>query len=315
LSLWRKKGELQGERGVVVDLFAVVGAEARRQNGAIQRRQLIALGVSPAQIRTWVPRGQLHPIHQGVYAIAPPSLLPFVREAAALLALGRDAALGYRSAAALWGLADRGAEVDVVVVNRKPKPRSGIRIHRVKRLSDQDMTVRRGLRLTMPARTVIDFATDAALPEIERALNEGRALNLITDPKVAAALERLAATHRGAAKVRALLRRQVGRVITRSQRERTVLKLLEAAGLPKPLVNQPLHGYRPDFYWPEHRLILEFDGFRTHGSRTRFESDRKRDQVFAAKGIQTMRATWLQSENEPVALAVRIGQALSARGV
>jgi very-short-patch-repair endonuclease len=79
------------------------------------------------------------------------------------------------------------------------------------------------------------------------------------------------------------------------------------------LVNRRLHGYVPDFYWPEHKLILEFDGHRTHGDRRSFEKDRRRDQTYAALGILTVRATWLQLEREPVALVVRVGQALAAR--
>jgi very-short-patch-repair endonuclease len=94
-----------------------------------------------------------------------------------------------------------------------------------------------------------------------------------------------------------------------------MLALLETANLPKPQVNRPLSGYEPDYFWPAHKLILEFDGYGTHGSRAKFESDRKRDQTFAASGIQTIRATWLQLEYEPVALVVRIGQALAARSI
>jgi very-short-patch-repair endonuclease len=222
--------------------------------------------------------------------------------------------VGCRSAAALWGLAASGRIVDVIVVNRRPKHRSGVRIHYLRQLHAKDVTTKQDLRITTPARSVIDFATNATLPEVEHALSEGRALGLINDAKLTAALDRAPANHPGAAAIRALLKSQVGRAMTRSERERKLLKLLAAAGLPKPLVNQPLHGYKPDFYWPEQRLILEFDGYRTHGGRSKFESDRKRDQLFATRGIQTLRSTWLQLEHEAVALVVRIAQALAARG-
>jgi very-short-patch-repair endonuclease len=294
-----------------VDLFAI----AERQNGVVSRRQLLAGGTSADQIRAWLRSGRLHPVHRGVYAVAPPSLLPLAAEAAALLALGPGAVLGHRSAAGLWGLAPPNAgDVDVIVVARWPKSREGVRIHRVKRLDGRDLMTKHNLRLTTPARTVVDFATGATLAEVEYALSEGRALNLITDAKLNGVLNRFPANHPGAAKVRGLLYHQTGRVITRSERERRLLELLNHAGLPKPLVNHRLHGYVPDFYWPHHRLILEFDGYQTHGSRSKFESDRKRDQLFAAKGIQTIRSTWLQFEKEAVALVVRIAQALAARG-
>ena len=36
------------------------------------------------------------------------------------------------------------------------------------------------------------------------------------------------------------------------------------AGLPKPLTQQWLHGFRVDFYWPELGLVVETDGLRYH---------------------------------------------------
>ena len=46
-----------------------------------------------------------------------------------------------------------------------------------------------------------------------------------------------------------------------------------------------------DFYWPEADLVVEVDGFAAHGTRTRFESDRRRDRCLARKGLQTIRLT------------------------
>jgi hypothetical protein len=189
----------------------------------------------------------------------------------------------------------------------------GIVTHRVKPLDQADVTTRWHLKVTAPPRTVIDFASDASAAELEHALNEARVLRLLTDARLEAALRRMPATHSGSARVKALLRRPVGRATTRSERERAMLGLLAAAGLPAPVVNAKLLGYEADFYWPEFRLVLEFDGYGSHGTRRAFESDRKRDQTFAAHGIQTIRATWLQLEHEPVALVVRVGQAMAAR--
>ncbi len=203
--------------------------------------------------------------------------------------------------------------VDLTVTRGSVRRRTGIHARRVTRLDRRDLTTERGLRTTTPPRAVLDLASDATIAEVEHALAEGRALGLITDEKLEAAIDRVHRGHPGAAKVRALLHGRVARVLTRSQRERRMLELIEAAGLPEPRVNYRLLGYVPDFYWPEHRLILEFDGYRTHGGRAKFESDRRRDQVYAAAGILTLRTTWLQFEREPVALAVRVGQALAAR--
>ena len=50
-------------------------------------------------------------------------------------------------------------------------------------------------------------------------------------------------------------------------------------------------GYRADFYWPEAGLVVELDGFAAHGTRARFESDRRRDRVLARAGKRTIRLT------------------------
>jgi predicted transcriptional regulator of viral defense system len=287
---------------------------ARLQNGVITRRQMVDAGLTPAVVKARIGSGQLHRLHRGVYAVGDPALLPFASRSAALLAAGPSAVLSYRSAAAVWSLAaDDPAVVDVTLVGENARRRGGVRIHRVSVLNAADVSARSNLRLTSPARTLIDFAAGATVSEMEHALAEARALRLITDARLEAALSRAGDNHPGAARVRALLRHHVGRVTIRSEIERTFLGLIHKASLPKPLVNVLVQGYEPDFYWPQHNLVVEVDGFAVHGSRPAFERDRKRDQVFAAAGIQVLRTTDMQLELEPVAVAVRIGQALAAR--
>jgi very-short-patch-repair endonuclease len=87
-------------------------------------------------------------------------------------------------------------------------------------------------------------------------------------------------------------------------------KLIAQAQLPKPLTNVRLHGYLVDAYWPEHGLVLEFDGWQAHGHRSAFETDRKRDQVMLANGLRVIRVTDRQLKHEPVAVAARIAMAL-----
>lgn len=98
--------------------------------------------------------------------------------------------------------------------------------------------------------------------------------------------------------------------LTRSDRERRLLNLIDQAQLPKPVTNAPIHGYKADIYWPQHNLVVEFDGWRAHGHRLAFESNRKRDQILLAAGIRTLRVTDRQLEDEPIAVTARIAQAL-----
>lgn len=288
-----------------------IRALARRQNGVVTWWQLLEAGLTPAAIKSRADRGYLHRLHRAVYAVGDPALLPLAAQSAALLSVGGQAVLSHRSAAAIWCLAESvPGPIDVSVASGNPRPRGHVRIHRVNALNQIDIALKSHLRLTAPARTVVDFAGEARLAELERALSEARALRLVNDTQLDRALNRAPANHPGAAKLKGLLRHPAGQTMTRSKLERDFLRLIEAAGLPTPKVNSRLHGFEPDFFWPHHQLVVEVDGYGFHGSRPAFEKDRRRDQAFAAAGIRVLRATELQIDREPIGLAVRIAQAL-----
>jgi very-short-patch-repair endonuclease len=142
--------------------------------------------------------------------------------------------------------------------------------------------------------------------EVEHAYQEALYRRIVTDRQIAAILKR-EPRRRGARVIRALIENPT---LTRSEKERALLRLLAQAQLPTPLTNVRLHGYLVDVYWPEHGLVLEFDGWQAHGHRNAFETDRKRDQVMLANGLRSMRVTDRHLTHEPVALAARIAMAL-----
>jgi very-short-patch-repair endonuclease len=70
-------------------------------------------------------------------------------------------------------------------------------------------------------------------------------------------------------------------------------------------------GLKVDFLWPAARLVVEVDGGRFHRHPRAFERDRRRDQILVAAGYRVVRVTWRQLRQEPMAVMVRIGQALA----
>jgi very-short-patch-repair endonuclease len=278
---------------------------AARQDNVITGDQLTAAGLGRGAIAHRVKAHTMQRLHVSVYLLgaAPPT--PMARARAAALACGPDAVVSHRSAACLFGLLpETTGDVDVTIPGRNQAPRSGIRRHRVKSLPRHHVTNVNGIKVTSIARTICDLAATESPHATEQAFQEALYREIVTDKALQAVLDR-EPRRRGAPVIRALLENPS---LTRSERERRLLKLIEQAGLPKPLTNVPLNGYKADVFWPQYNLILEFDGWHAHGHRHAFESNRKRDQIMLTKGLRTLRVTDRQLTTEPIALVARIAQ-------
>jgi Protein of unknown function (DUF559) len=91
--------------------------------------------------------------------------------------------------------------------------------------------------------------------------------------------------------------------VTVNDLEDHFLEACRAAGLPRPAVNQWLTldegpPIRADFLWAAQRLIVEVDGWGSHGTRNGFESDRLRDQRARLAGWDVLRFTRRQAVRE-----------------
>lgn len=289
---------------------ALVARIAAEQRGVVSRAQVLAAGLSPDAIALRLRRGRLHRVHRGVYAVGHPRLAPWAREQAALLACGEGAQLSHRSAAALWALvALRPGLVDVTVVGRERTLRPGIRAHRARALWPQDSTLRHGLAVTAPARTLIDLASVVASREVEEAVGRARVARLVT-PEGLVAYADAATGHPGAGLLKAIALQGAGEGFTRSAAERKLIKLVRAARLPMPELNVVLFGRERDAVWREQRVVVEVDGWAFHSSRSAFERDRLRDGELAAHGWRSVPTTWWQLTEAPYVIVARLGAAL-----
>ncbi len=222
--------------------------------------------------------------------------------------------MSHGSAAWLWGLTRKPpAEVEVSVVGRNCRSRPGLRVHRWQALEQRDRALRRGIPVTSPERTFVDFALDADPEELELALAEGRSLGLVTDRKLQGVLERTG-NHAGVTALGAALRRAGGPRLTRSEAERLLLRMIRAARLPEPRTNTRVAGVEVDFLWPERRVVVEVDGFAFHGHRRAFERDHQRDMVLRDAGYEVIRVTWRQLIDEPLRVIAHIARALARAG-
>ena len=222
---------------------------------------------------------------------------------AALLACGPRSVLSHRSAAAVWGLLPPDPQVVDVSAATQLRQRKGIRAHEA-RLTRADVSTREGLRLTSPARTLLDLASSVPASDLERAVNEAQVLRLVA-PAALAALSR----RRGAARLRDALR--IEPRMTRSELERLMLGLVRRIGLPEPATNVRVLGHEVDLAWLDRRVIVETDGFDVHATRGAFERDRARDARLIANGWRVLRFSWWQVVHEPEVVAARLAVVLA----
>lgn len=292
---------------------AAVAWVASRQLALITAPQLHVAGVGRGGVRRRRENGSLHVMYRGVYLVGHPIPPPGALELGAVLACGERTLVSHRSAAALLGLAKPPTDaVEVTVIARGCRSRTGLRVHQVQTLATADHGWQNGIPVTSPARTAIDYAGTVSYEEAERAIAEAFALKLVTERAIREAIDR--APHRaGVAQVKAILGQDGGPSRTRSGGERAMLRLIRAARLPVPLTNHLVEGFTADFCWPDARLIVEVDGHPFHSSRAAIERDHRRDIVHREAGYEVIRFTARQLEEAPLYVATVIARALDRR--
>ena len=277
----------------------LVAERAGRQHAVITTRQLLACGLDSDAITVRVRRGDLHPKHRGVYAVGHPALTQTGTFTAAVLACGAGAVLSHYSAAAHLGL--------LTYDNRDPEvivPRSGgrklkeIRAHG-NRLDPRDVWTRDAIRVTSPARTILDIAATTGPKTLRRMVRQAQAEHRVNVRQLLEILDRHPG-HRGAAKLRAVI--ADGPAPTRSAHEDLVLDLVDRAGLVRPELNVWLHldgrNISPDTLWREERLVVECDSRRWHSDPLTLQDDADKQAILEAHGHRVLRITWRQAAGQ-----------------
>jgi very-short-patch-repair endonuclease len=260
---------------------SVIVALARRRHGVVTTGELFDAGFSEGAVARLVAKGWLRRLHRGVYLVgALESAL--TKPAAALLATGPNAAISHRTAAELWGVLPPAPTepIHITLLDANRRARHGIRIHHAQTL---DTRQRHGLRVTSPAQTLRDIERTH---EYERAYNEAQVMRLVP--------------------------RDADDGMTRSEAERQLLALIRRAGLPLPRTNVKVRGHEVDLYWPEQRLVVEFDGWAYHSTRAAFERDRLKDADLQLAGERVIRVTHRQLTRRPEELVARFATGLAA---
>jgi very-short-patch-repair endonuclease len=146
--------------------------------------------------------------------------------------------------------------------------------------------------------------------QLEHAFNEAEVRRL-TSPTSLDALVARYPGRRGTTALKSILDRHDGKTVPTSVLERRFLALLAAHHLPRPEINRRGDHGELDATWHDQRLIVECDGFATHGTRRAFEDDRAKDRNLTAAGWRVIRITWRQLTHDADTIARQLAALLN----
>jgi very-short-patch-repair endonuclease len=248
--------------------------------------------------------GRLVALLPGVYC--PPDLAtdPRVLAFGALLWAGPDAVLTHLTAARLtyWPSAPA-SPVTLALPTTTKRSRGGVQVER--RRVPAELVLRRGpLVATQPWGTAVDLAAT---------VHGGAAIDEALRTRTATLDQMWAAHAAQPSRPGNALRRDLlhdSRDLPWSEAERECHRLLRAAGIRGWKTNQRVAGYCVDVLFPRHRVVLEIDGWATHGDRVSFERDRFRRNALVLAGYVVLNFTWRQLEDDPAWVVASVQHAL-----
>jgi very-short-patch-repair endonuclease len=179
----------------------------------------------------------------------------------------------------LWRIVPRWpAPTHVTAPSERDRP--GIHVHRSRHA---DATTHHGIRVTTPARTLVDLADVLNDRALTRAVNEAQVLRLVTPAELTTLLTRYPG--------RRTSRITPERGATRSHLEDDFTRFLKRHHLPLPERNQHIAGHEVDAVYRAHHLVIELDSRQFHTTPRAFEQDRDRDADLLNAGFSTLRIT------------------------
>jgi very-short-patch-repair endonuclease len=269
---------------------------AEDHHGLVTVAAMLRAGVS---LRTWyraVRSGRVEQLYPGVARLHGSTRSREQAIAAAVLAAGSGAMASHRSAAHLWGIPrSKDDPIDVMLTERRREANlPGVLVHRPRDRRDLSPVLRQNIRTSNVLRLLCDLgAVDP--PSVSAAVGHVVTTGLASPVALRTAIEVHARRGRhGVPAFREALEDWVldGKPVD-SILEPAMRRLVTTHNLPPVEFHPIVGGYEVDFRIIDSPIILECDGWETHGrNRRRFEKDRVRDGDLTAMGNVVLRFTY-----------------------
>jgi very-short-patch-repair endonuclease len=288
----------------------------------LERAQALDIGLSRFAIHRLMASKTWELVHPNVYRLWPAGTDHErwrQRMMGAALWLGLQSGGSHRAAAVLWDLDGiESAPIEMMTMGRQRSTQSDVVIHHVRSLPQHDLAVRRGIRVTSVARTIVDLAAVVEPAALELALESALRRGLTTEARIRRQMKRSGSTSKGKGTLGTIL--GFRKKATDSALETLVWRALLDHGLPRPTrqytVVAPDSKFvaRVDFAYVEARLAIEADGYGSHSKPDDWRRDRRRQNALTRLGWIVYRVTWEDATRHPRAVADDVAGLLASRG-
>lgn len=158
----------------------IVARIARSQHGLLTREHAVGAGVTEEAIRQRLVAGRWEPAQPHVYRIG--GSRQTWRQELLAACMAANAVASHQAACQLWGLRLPERDVVEVTVRRGRMPRlwGGALVHRSRDLHTEHITLRDGIPVTKPARTLVDLGAVCGPGVVDRAVDDLVASKLTT---------------------------------------------------------------------------------------------------------------------------------------
>jgi len=235
---------------------------------------------------------------------------------AALLWAGPGSAVCFHASGVLWRLDGLRARKPEVWVPPAQAPRSDLVVVHRGVVDVNDIRMLGPIRLTSPARTLIDLAGVLDDEDLTAVVEDAIHRGLTTPTAIERRLDVLGGTGRaGSARLRVILEDRGSQRAAASRLEVKIWRALRARGM-CPVRQYPLRcgdtTYWLDCAFPQWRVAVEGFGDRFHRGARRRERELRRLAEIAAADWRVIPVTWNDINDAPDAVVARVVRSLAA---
>jgi hypothetical protein len=273
-------------------------------------------GASSIWISRQVGRGVIDRIGPSIYRMGGVPPMFENRAMAAVLSARAPAHVSHRGAAYLHGFERIGVPrtVDITVPrHRRPRRRSGIKIHESSAFDLAEPTVRNGIPVTGVARTILDCAPMFDKPI--RLLDDALRRKVVTWDELWRCYLGHNVVGRNVGPYKRILLERDGNAPPVGEFAPLMADMLTGAGLPMPVFEHRVvlvggHEYYLDLAWPDRMVAVECNDAGSHDTPKAFRRDPMKRNRCEGAGWRYLEFTWWDMVHESAEVVAQVAAAI-----